>query len=556
MEEMSIDELRDRVESAKRKRADEEGVEREKQRLLSELAVLEQPRIKSSYVSSSNSVVSFGDERVTLSAPVNWAVAEVGDVISVPMSHSGLTDQPSLKLYIRRACLDLFTFLDKCLKNVKMVTGCPGVGKSVEVFSYAMGQTNKRVLYIHGEEKNGFSILFKDDPNTSTSRVCYRPKFVSEPEALEQFISALLEDDGVDIIVLDGSLSWLIREVFFMMDKHPQVVLITCTSFQALGKLSQEVSLKSAPRARFVMESWREAEYDEAVRTGAPILLEPTTVNEMFFYAGGSVRLFLKSIDDVITELEIKIDCAPDMGKLIGSGGVGDASTDATNSLMAIYDGKSVVLSQFVMRKLLESVTEDFIRKARLFLPDNPVWQGWVTEAEVLHMARTQRDVSFRNNPEDATSVETWHADPGVISFTNSTDRALQGQKVGWFQPTKWNEKGFDALFRVSSHELRVIQITDASNRSFDLNVVVPFVEAMKVQVVVIVHVCGRKNFKMLKVKESGDGESRNALETVLKKIFETKVGEKKRSREDCALRDGEVPEASVTFRTICYQLQ
>jgi hypothetical protein len=84
--------------------------------------------------------------------------------------------------------------------------------------------------------------------------------------------------------------------------------------------------------------------------------------------------------------------------------------------------------------------------------------------------------------------------------------------------------------------------------------VVVPYVEAMQTQVVVIIHVCERENFKKLKVKYSDDGELR--LQTVLKKIFENKTSKKRKfgSRKDISRLD-ECPEASLTFRKICYQV-
>jgi hypothetical protein len=273
------------------------------------------------------------------------------------MSHSGLTDQPTLPLYIRRAGLDLFKFLNESTKNVQIIQGCPGVGKSVEVFSYAMwhAQThNKRVLYIHSDDVNGYSIIFKADPFLSTARVCRGQEFVAEPKALRQLIQTVLYEGGVDLIVLDGALSWLIRKVYYEMKKYPQVVLITCTSFQALGKISQEAFFMSASYTKFIMDSWREAEYEDAVDKGALFLPLGITISEIFFYAGGSVRNFLLPVEDLTIYLESKISGVRDMGKLVGSGGIGDASEDAVNSLMNIYDGRSIVLSQFVTRKLLE----------------------------------------------------------------------------------------------------------------------------------------------------------------------------------------------------------
>jgi hypothetical protein len=351
----------------------------------------------------------------------------------------------------------------------------------------------------------------------------------------------VLREGLVDLVVLDGSLSWLILKVLLKMDEFPSVKLVTCTSFQAPGKMSQEVSMKCAPRGRFVMESWQEDELYAALKVGALSLSPGTTKSEMFYYAGGSVRLFQASVKDVESELESKISAVPDMSKLVGSGGVGDSSADATNSLMAMYSGKSVVLSQFVMRKLMDRVSDDFIQKARHFWPNNPSWQGWLTEAEVMFMARTQKNLSFRNDSSEPKVTETWQAEVGVISFEDVAELAEKNLKVGWHQPMRWNQKGYDALFRVSSDRLRIIQISiSTKSRKFDLKDAIPLAQAMNTHEVEVVLICGKQTFSSVEITASGGTKE---LKAALKQIADAK-----------AIPTNEQT-AWITFRTVCYQL-
>jgi hypothetical protein len=103
------------------------------------------------------------------------------------MAHSGLNDKPVQQLYVRRACLDLSKFLRDFPKNVLLVTGCPGVGKSIEVFSFALEQAqlhHKRVLYVHGDTESGISVIFKDEPTIATARLA-RQTFSPEPRGPE-----------------------------------------------------------------------------------------------------------------------------------------------------------------------------------------------------------------------------------------------------------------------------------------------------------------------------------------------------------------------------------
>ena len=483
-------------------------------------------------------------ERVTLGPAVDWGSLKIGDVVAVPLAHSGLSDnKPVQQLYVRRACLELSKFLRDLSTNVQLVTGCPGVGKSIEVFSFAFEQAqlhHKRVLYVHGDTKSGISVIFKDEPSIATARLA-RQTFSLEPEALNLFVDSVLREGLVDLVVLDGSLSWLIMKVFLKMDEFPSAKLVTCTSFQAPGKMSQEVSMKCAPRRRFVMDSWQEDELYAALDVGALSLSPGTTKSEMFYYAGGSVRLFQASVKDVESELESKISAVPDMSKLVGSGGVGDSSADATNSLMAMYSGKSVVLSQFVMRKLMDRVSIDFIQKARYFLPNNPSWQGWLVEAEVMHMARTRKNLSFRNDSSEPRVTETWQAEVGVISFEDVAELAGGNLKVGWYQPTRWNQKGYDALFRVSRDKLRIIQISmSTKSRKFNLKDAIPLAQAMNTHEVELVLICGKQTFSSVEITASGGTKE---LKASLKKTADAK-----------AIPTNEQT-AWITFRTVCYQL-
>ena len=103
-------------------------------------------------------MLQWGAERVVLAPnPVNWKSIKLCDVVTVPMEHSGLNgdDEPSSqKLYVRRACLDLYKFLSESSENMLLVTGCPGVGKSVVVFSFALEQAQLR-----GKKKKKSTLL-------------------------------------------------------------------------------------------------------------------------------------------------------------------------------------------------------------------------------------------------------------------------------------------------------------------------------------------------------------------------------------------------------------
>ena len=191
------------------------------------------------------------------------------------------------------------------------------------------------------------------------------------------------------------------------------------------------------------MDSWKKEEYDAAIVSGALVLDTPTlTADEMFYYAGGSIRMIQWSVERVIMNLIRKMKLSPDVGKLIGAWGVRDSSESVVNSLMAIYDNRSVVLSKFVAMKMLDSVSDDVVEKAKgaLRYYHHP-WQELVAELEVLHLAHKRHSMLFRNEIEEyGHSMLFRNGSGGIEEYGHSM--LLRNDSVGT------EEYGHSMLFR------------------------------------------------------------------------------------------------------------
>ena len=440
-------------------------------------------------------------QNTTLGPQDDLSNLKVNDTVVVNFTGSGLTPERSsiLTLHVRAACVNLWKYLADAEKMVSFVTGPPGIGLSIDVYAYALWEAHahlKRVLYIHGGDAGYSIVLARAGPDNM--RIGSVIGLENEPYFLLDYVMTLLEQREIDVIVLDGQLSQLFESVFANLLKFPDVRLITCTSFQAISKLSTEVIDKSPEFSEFMMDSWKKEEYDAAIVTGALVLNSPTlTVDEMFYYAGGSIRMIQWSVERVITNLIRKVRSSPDMVKLIGARCVGDSPQIAVNLLMAFYEDRSIVLSKFVAMKLLDSVSDNVVEKARSILPYHPPWQELVTEFQVLNLVHKRHSMLFQN---DSGGMEEWPRLRPLSTFINASDPCLTDVTLNWLVPERFTQECFDAIYRVSPDTVRVVQITNANNHSCKLKYLIPFIEAMNVHIVEMVYICRRSNFDTFNV--------------------------------------------------------
>ena len=493
--------------------------------------------------------IVWGDHSVSIQNKVNWSQVKVNDVIDVDLSHSGLTvkHESNVKLYIREACMALATFLKDKAYKVRMITGCPGVGKSVEVFSCTWWMAKKlRLIYVHGDLKDGIHVIFKKSKASAEVEVGHIRRLSPEPNSLLNFIENLIMNKAVDLIVLDGAIPWLIQQVYFLIDEHKAVVLITCTSYQCLAGMNTELLVKVADRNDFEMDSWTLEEYTSAIAKEALTIDPNTSLSEIFYYAGGCIRLLQLSVKQVKSILSKKILQCRDISKLVGKGGVGDSSEDAVNTLMATSRGCRTILSQYVTRMLLEKVSDGFLRTARLTLPDNPSWLGWIFEYEILCLAGSRKEIVFTDKKGTNHHWDNHLGGGSMIIFKDSAEKRLaETGHRGWLRPLQWNHSGFDAIYRISEHKISFLQITSAAWHSCNLEYLLPYVNAMKAHVVDFIFICGEKNFPIFKYEEP-KRHIVQILEDLLKK--HRKESDKKRKRVVVS------PDEILSFSVLCFR--
>ena len=484
---------------------------------------------------------------------------KVNDTVTVNLAGSGLAEHSDLFiLHVRAARVDLWKHLAETDKRVSFVSGPPGIGMSMDVYAYALWEAHthhKRVLYVHGGDDEYSVVLVS--AGTNNMRVGEGLMDQNDHYFLVDIIKPFLEQREVDIVVLDGQISPVIMSIFVRLLKFPDVRMISCTPFHL--KISTEAMDHAPEFSDFVMDSWTKEEYDAAIVTGALVLHSPSlTVDEMFYYAGGSIRMMQWSVEHVIIELIRKLRVLPDMGQLIGRGCVDYSSQIVANSLMTIYDGQSIVLSKFVAMMLLITVTDRVVERARMVLHYDPAWQGLVMVLEVLNLAHKRPSMLFRNA---LGGIEEWprlrpDSSLPLPTFSSASDSRLSDSQQDWLVPDRYTHDSFDAIYRVSLDTARVIKCTVADSHNCNLGYLIPLVKAMNVHVIELDYVCRSYNFDTFqvptpelkpkgKVKKNSEYQQYMDLKDTITKIWRVK----------CSSNEGSsYPDPAIIIRHVTYQ--
>lgn len=164
---------------------------------------------------------------------------------------------------------------------------------------------------------------------------------------------------------------------------------------------------------------------------------------------------------------------------------LGDRSALAVNHLVTTpRRGKGVFMSHYIARLLAEDCEYSFIRSATLQgqRNENPSFDGWVLEMDVIHCLRKGLKEKFKKSKKDADGNKTFEqdfdlsyvcSDPVSFYHLEDIDVASSLKPNKWVFPLKFNQGGYDAVQLKQESDtvwcLRFIQITHASTHPLKL---------------------------------------------------------------------------------------
>ena len=282
----------------------------------------------------------------------------------------------------------LWEFLDASVvvdgHPVVSVMGSPGIGKSIISYAWVMRyayQENRRTLYLHSEE-NDFQLISIVDKKVAL----YNFSLSSPIENIDVILKAMQKEHGYKLIVCDGANPEVNKKLF---TGFRDSTILTISSFRPFGKMSQEV-MGSRNKRKHQVYAWTKEEVKEAVRLGNLLPIRPDELEEKMYYSGTCIRWLLKPIEDAKEDIDDKFLQVNDFKSLL-SGNIGDSSAAAVNSLSSLVaHNKSIILSEYLVRNIADKATTDLVSMCRTILTNNPSWQGYVTELEVLRMFSNQ----------------------------------------------------------------------------------------------------------------------------------------------------------------------
>ena len=400
------------------------------------------------------------------------------------MVYSGLSESASITLYKRDEALRLWSDLNNlkvkaspAKKDLLFVAGCPGIGKSTEIYGWAVLQAlTKSVLWVHYSLSGVYFARFAPE-----NRQVAVKHFKVATRLSDAWMNAI-EHFASDLVILDGFRGDNCKTVLGV-GLNCCNVLVWCSSFafHAILKQDEKAGIRQSwSDTKCVLDTWCYNDLSDALDAGifGDFVPNSNALKEKYYYIGaGGIRSYFldvikarEDIDDVFSRIENYNDLL--------RGLTGDSAKMAVHSLMQYrhglhgQEGMSGPVSKYITLKLADKVGMAFVNSAKSIMIDNPSFQGWIFELEVIMTIRTCTNC-FGDRwrcGSDGKYVNVFDANEVPNDIDDNT----------WIVPTKYNQGGFDLLYYKSKGDLEAVQITRARKHVYKLKYIVPFVDVMK----------------------------------------------------------------------------
>ena len=197
-------------------------------------------------------------------------------------------------------------------------------------------------------------------------------------------------------------------------------------------------------------------------------------LRERDYYGGGSIRLVLSSILDTKSILEKALNKCNNY-KRYSEGLSGQAAASTVNTLFqCLRKGTYVPVSQYVSRCLAFKLGDDFVKLARQQMSDNPVFQGWIFELEILN------SIEKRTVSNWVPNDHPWNIYNLSKEFHDVDDLPSEIADNTLLIPVKYNQGLFDVMLYESKGHVRVANVTMAKVHLFKLEHIIPFASRFK----------------------------------------------------------------------------
>ena len=227
---------------------------------------------------------------------------------------------------------------------------------STAVFMYAIWTSHqRRVIYIQGSTTTGFKILYGSAGHFLVSSTIDG----SSAEVVRLWVKRNVHKG--DLVVVDDTHTAFIEAIIFYCIQA-KARLIVSTSYQAIQVSSELQDI--APTSGYTMESWSYNEYTDATIKGVlPFTIDK--LDEMYYYAGGSIRYMYWPIDRIVTYFDLYIRLVTDARALLRRH-LGDRTMTHINTLMSITKGDDTNDSNGVydIYSIQSTIISEYVTKA------------------------------------------------------------------------------------------------------------------------------------------------------------------------------------------------